>query len=132
MSLDWAQSVFSKITAYFIEHRDGFRTAMFLIGIRDFNYAGHRSDTGEIISCQMYLPMPTHGSSTADFFNPLTRHIDDLIINERANYPVERTLLTSGMVVAGVDSLFQNQIVIPTPQMDVTYQVSEESTFWRI
>ncbi|MEC9378031.1 MAG: hypothetical protein VX528_03620, partial [Candidatus Latescibacterota bacterium] len=62
----------------------------------------------------------------------LTRHIEDLIINERANYPVERTLLTSGMVVAGVDSLFQNQIVIPTPQMDVTYQVSEESTFWRI
>ncbi|MDP7633666.1 MAG: hypothetical protein QF402_12025 [Candidatus Latescibacteria bacterium] len=132
VSLEWAQSVFNKITAYFIEHRDGFRTAMFLTGIRDFNYAGHRSDTGEIISCQMYLPMPAHGSSTADFFNPLTRHIEDLIINERANYPVERTLLTSGMVVAGVDSLFQNQIVIPTPQMDVTYQVSEESTFWRI
>jgi len=132
VSLEWAQSVFNKITAYFIEHRDGFRTAMFLTGIRDFNYAGHRSDTGEIISCQMYLPMPAHGSSTADFFNPLTRHIEDLIINERANYPVERTLLTSGMVVAGVDSLFQNQMVIPAPQMDVTYQVSEKSTFWRI
>jgi len=36
------------------------------------------------------------------------------------------------MVVAGVDSLFQNQMVIPAPQMDVTYQVSEKSTFWRI
>jgi len=132
VTLDWAQRVFDRITAYFIEHRDGFRTAMFLTGIRDFNYAGHRSDTGEIISCQMYLPMPGRGSTTADFFNPLTRHIEDLMINERANYPVQRTLLTSGMVVAGVDSLYQDQIVIPTPQMNVEYQVSEESLFWRV
>ena len=132
VTLDWAQSVFDRITAYFIEHRDGFRTAMFLTGIRDFNYAGYRSDTGEIISCQMYLPMPGRGSTTADFFNPLTRHIEDLMINERANYPVQRTLLTSGMVIAGVDSLYQDQIVIPTPQMDVEYQVSEKSHFWRV
>ncbi len=131
VTLDWAQSVFEKITAYFIEHRDGFRTAMFLTGIKDFNYAGQRSDTGEIISCQMYLPMPTRGATTADFFNPLTRHIEDLIIHERANYPVERTLLTSGMVVAGVESLYQDQIVIPTPQMGVVYEAPEESMFWR-
>ena len=132
VTLDWAQSVFNRITAYFIEHRDGFRTAMFLTGIRDFNYAGQRQDTGDIVGCQMYLPMPTHGSSTADFFNPLTRHIEDLIINERANYPVERTLLTSGMVIAGVESLHRDQVVIPTPQMGVNYQVSEESMFWRV
>lgn len=132
VTLDWAQSVFDRITAYFIEHRDGFRTAMFLTGIRDFNYAGYRADTGQIIGCQMYLPMPTRGSTTADFFNPLTRHIEDLIINGRANYPVERTLLTSGMVIAGIQSLHQGQVVIPTPQMGVSYQAPEESMFWRL
>ncbi|MBT7861724.1 MAG: hypothetical protein HN712_15485, partial [Gemmatimonadetes bacterium] len=58
--------------------------------------------------------------------------IEDLIINERANYPVERTLLTSGMVIAGVESLHRDQVVIPTPQMGVNYQVSEESMFWRV
>ena len=61
ITVEWARQVFPEATAYFIEHLDGFRTTMFLVGIRDFNYAGLRADTGEIVSCQMYLPMPTHG-----------------------------------------------------------------------
>jgi hypothetical protein len=56
VSLDWARRALPQVTAYFIEHRDGFRTSMFLTSIRDFNYAGLRSDTGEIVACQMYLP----------------------------------------------------------------------------
>ena len=81
---------------------------MLLTGIRDFNYAGMLRD-GSMVSCQMYLPMPTHGSTTADFFNPLVRHVETTIINRKSPYPVERTLLTSGMVIGGVDSLFAGE-----------------------
>lgn len=130
VTFEWARNVFPRITAYFIEHLDGFKTTMFLTGIQDFNYAGYRSDTDEIVSCQMYLPMPTHGSTTADFFNPLTRHIEDLVLNNRANYPVERTLLTSGMVIAGVESLHSGNPVM-TPNMAVRYQAPKESHYWR-
>ncbi len=96
---------------------------MFLTGIRDFNYAGLRKDNGEIVSCQMYLPMPTHGSTTADFFNPLARHIETLVLEGKSPYPVERTLLTSGMVIGGVDSLHQNESLIQTPRWKFVIKV---------
>jgi len=132
VSYEWAKQVMKdSVTAYFIEHNDGFRTAMFLCPIRDFNYAGMRSDTGSIVSCQMYLPMPTHGSTTADFFNPLARHIEETVIDGKTPYPIERTLLTSGIVIAAVESLFRNQIAIETPYLNVKYQAQVESAFWR-
>ncbi|MCA9064923.1 MAG: hypothetical protein KDA96_17745, partial [Planctomycetaceae bacterium] len=97
----------------------------------DFNYAGYRRDTDEIVSCQMYLPMPNHGSTTADFFNPLTRHIEETILTGKAPYPIERTLLTSGVVIAGVNSLHAGQTRQQTPHLNVAYTAPRESTFWR-
>jgi hypothetical protein len=131
VSYEWAKATMPGTIAYFIEHRDGFRTTMFLCPIQDFNYAGLRSDNGEIISCQMYLPMPTHGSTTADFFNPLARHIESLMLSGRAPYPVERTLLTSGMVIGGVESLARQGAVYETPEMEVAYRNDGPPTFWR-
>lgn len=131
ITFDWARKVFPDALAYFVEHRDGFRTTMFLLGIQDFNYAGKRSDTGEVISCQMYLPMPGHGSTTADFFHPLVRYIEDMVMTGKVPYPVERTLLTSGMTLSGVESLFRGQVEVETPEMEVRYKVGPESTFWR-
>lgn len=130
ISFDWARRVFPEALGYLIEHLDGFRTTMFLLGIQDFNYAGQRSDTGENISCQMYLPMPTHGSSTADFFHPLVRHIEDMVITGKPAYPVERTLLTSGMTLAAVESLHRKGAFVETPEMKVRYEVGPGSTFW--
>jgi hypothetical protein len=131
VSVEWAKETFPDMLAYFIEHNDGFRTTLFLARIRDFNYAGMRSDNGQIVSCQMYLPMPTHGSTTADFFTPLVRHIETMVLENRVPYPVERTLLTSGMVIGGVDSLHRGQVPVATPEMAVAYRVGPESTFRR-
>jgi hypothetical protein len=131
VTFDWARKALANTTGYLIAHRDGFRTAMLLAPIRDFNYAGLRKDTGEIVSCQMYLPMPTHGSTTADFFNPLSHHIEEMILTGKAAYPVERTLLTSGMVIGGVDSLHAGQTLVKTPEMAVKYTGPRESTYWR-
>lgn len=130
VTFDWARNTFPDGWAYFIEHADGLRTTLFMLAIQDFNYAGLNAETGEITSCQMYLPMPTHGSSTADFFNPLIRHIETMIVENRAPYPVERTLLTSGMVIAGVNSFHQNGEVVETPEMSVRYSVPDQSLFW--
>ncbi|GIW88220.1 MAG: hypothetical protein KatS3mg108_2544 [Isosphaeraceae bacterium] len=125
-----ARRQFPDAYAYFIEHRDGFKTTLVMLPIHDFNYAGLLAD-GSILSCQMYLPMPGRASSTADFFNPLIRHIETMITENHAPYPVERTLLTSGMTLAAVDSLHQAGAVVPTPDMAVTYQAPRQSLFWR-
>ena len=131
VTFDWARTVFPEPVAYFIDHRDGFRTTMFLLAIQDFNYAGLRADTGEVIACQMHLPMPGSGATTADFFNPLVRYIEDMVIENRVPYPVQRTLLTSGMTLAAVESLHRGQIPVATPEMGVRYEVGGASTFWR-
>ncbi|CAN5722360.1 hypothetical protein BH23PLA1_BH23PLA1_20610 [soil metagenome] len=131
VTLDWARSVFPEGFASFIEHRDGFRTTMFLLPIRDFNYAGLDGETGAIHSCQMYLPMPGHGSTMADFFSPLVHHIERMILDGQAPYPVERTLLTSGMTLAGVESIHRGDQRVETPEMGVRYDSPEESTYWQ-
>lgn len=131
VTFEWARRALPDTLAYFIDHRDGFRTSLFLAPIRDFNYAGLRADNGEIVSCQMYLPMPGQGATTADFFNPLVRHIETLVLEGRAPYPVERTLLTSGMVIGGVESLHRGQMPVDTPEMEVRYQGPRASLFRR-
>jgi hypothetical protein len=131
VTFEWARKTFPEGWGYFIDHRDGFRTTLMMLPpIRDMNYAGLNSQTGEIISTQMYLPMPERGSTTADFFNPLAYHTERMIIENRVPYPVERTLLTSGMTLAGVESLHRGGPV-DTPEMAVRYTVSKESLFWR-
>lgn len=129
VTVDWARRVFPDGWGYFIEHRDGFHTTLVMVDIRDFNYAG-LDRSGRIHSCQMYLPMPTHGSSTADFFNPQIRHIERMVVTGRQPYPVERTLLTSGMTLAGVQSLHRG-VPVETPEMAVRYPVPNGSSFWR-
>jgi hypothetical protein len=133
LSFEWARKVFPDCYAYVVDHRDGLRTTMFSLPLprRDFNYAGLNSETGEIISCQMYLPMPEYGSTTADFFNPLVHYIGQMVLENKPPYPIERTLLTSGMTLAGVESLYRDQSVIETPEMAVAYRAPKESLYWK-
>ena len=131
VTFEWARKVFADGLGYFIEHRDGFHTSSFLFAVQDFNYAGLRRDNDEVIACQMHLPMPGSGATTADFFNPLVHHIERMIIENHAPYPVERTLLTSGMTLAAVESLHRGQSLIETPEMAVRYEAPKESLFWR-
>lgn len=130
VTYDWFRRTLPDTLGFFIEHLDGFRTSIYLTGVQDFNYAGLLADKS-IVSCQMYLPMPGHGSTTADFFTPLIHHIEDMILTGQAPYPVERTLLTSGMVIGGVDSLHGGQALVETPEMGVAYQSPNESLFWQ-
>ncbi len=129
ISMEWFRQTQPDTIGYLVEHNDGLKTTMLLTSIRDFNYAGMLQD-GSIVSCQMYLPMPTHGSTTADFFNPLVHHIETMMITRAAPYPVERTLLTSGMVIAGVDSLFAGEKLMLTPHLNVPYTAPRDSTYW--
>lgn len=131
-TLDWIKQSSPDAVAYFIEHCDGFRTTMFLLNglVQDFTYAG-MTKSGKIVSCQMHLPMPTRVATTADFFNPLVNSIERMIVNRRAPYRVERTLLTSGMTLSAVESLYRGGVKIDTPEMKIAYEPVAQSTFWR-
>jgi len=130
-SLDWARKALPSTIGFFIRHRDGLLTSAFLTGIRDFNYAGYLSREQRIVGCQFYLPMPGHGSTTADFFTPLIRGIEEMVLTGKSPAPIERTLLTTGLVIAGVESLANQQAVMETPHLNVAYRGPQESLFWR-
>jgi hypothetical protein len=80
----------------------------------------------------MYLPMPDGRTTLASFFSPLVHNAELMFLTGKAQYPVERTLLTSGLLIAGVESNNKGLQRIETPNLaDVRYQPNPESTFWR-
>ena len=130
--LDWLKREMRNPVAYYIEHLDGFKTTLFLLSgvVTDFTYAG-LAKSGQVFSCQMYLPMPPAVTTLADFFNPLVNNIERMMLDNAAPYPIERTLLTSGMTLFAIESLYRGGKLIETPQLDVAYQAPERSTYWR-
>lgn len=130
--LEWLKKNHRNPVAYFFEHLDGFRTSLFLLNgiVTDFNYAGMARGSSEIFSCQMYLPMPPALSTLADFFNPLMNNIERMVLENAPSYPVERTLLASGMVIFALESLYRGQLLVETPGLNVAYQAPKQSTYW--
>lgn len=120
-------------TAYHYQHRDGLRCTMLLMNglVRDFTFAAAIEGQSKPFSTQMYLPMPDGRTTLASFFSPLVHNAELMFLTGKSQYPIERTLLTSGLVIAGVDSIFQGLQRVGTPQLAVSYQPSPESTFWR-
>jgi len=129
----WCRKAATNPIAYFIEHLDGFKTTLLLFNglVDDFTYAGLIKGTGEIVSCQMYLPMPPRYTTLANFFNPQVNHIEQMVLDGTVPYPVERTLLTSGVTLFAVESLYQGQVKLETPELKVNYQPLAKSAFWR-
>ena len=58
--------------------------------------------------------------------------VEQMIVTGKTSYPIERTLLTSGMVIGGIESLFAGQVPFETEDMAIRYQGPEESMYWRI
>jgi hypothetical protein len=56
---------------------------------------------------------------------------EEMFLTGTAPYPVERTLLTTGLVEAGMRSLAGGQKRLETPHLAVRYQVPRASLFWK-
>ena len=132
-TLDEMKVLVADPVAYHYEHRDGLVSTMILLNglVQDFNFAAWVEDRDEPLSTQMYLPMPPGRTTLANFFSPQVNHIEKMFLSGQASYPVERTLLTTGLVEAGVESLFQDQARQFTPHLEISYRPPPASTFWR-
>jgi hypothetical protein len=119
--------------AYRYEHNDGLKATMLLMNglVRDFNFAAYVNGAREPWSTQMYLPMPDGRTTLANFFSPLVNNMEKMFLTGKATYPVERTLLTTGLTAAGVESLYRQQTRYDTPHLAIQYQPTKESTFER-
>ena len=119
---------------YRIEHVDGLKSTLLMLSglVHDFTVAVRIKQQDELLSTQMYLPGLNHGQTLPNFFSALAYHIETLFLTGKPPYPVERTLLTTGVLAAAIDSLAQGQQRLDTPHLkQVTYQAPRDSRFVR-
>ena len=115
--------------AYRFQYNDGLKATMLLLNglVNDFTFAAQLTGQAEPLSTLFYLPpIPNVVYSAA-----LMSKAEEMFLTGKAPYPIERTLLTSGLVEAGVRSLANNSQRQETPYLDVSYQAPRRSQFWR-
>jgi hypothetical protein len=117
------------LITYRIEYRDGLRATMALANrlVTDFTVAARVAGQADPISTLYYLPPEPNVAYSA----ALMSKAEEMFVTGKAPYPIERTLLTSGLVQSGMQSLHDGQKRLETPHLTVTYQAPKESQFVR-
>lgn len=115
--------------AYRFEYADGLKATMLLMNglVEDFTVAARLKGQAEPLSTMYHLPPNPNVVYSA----ALMSGAEKMFVTGRAPYPVERTLLTSGLVQAGLKSLAAGQTRLETPHLAVRYQAPRESLFWQ-
>jgi hypothetical protein len=115
--------------AYRFEYADGLKATMLLMNglVGDFTFAARLKGQADPLSVLFYLPpVPNVTYSAA-----LMSKVEETFLTGKPPYPVDRTLLTTGLVAAGMLSLASGQKRFQTPHLGIRYRVPRESTFLR-
>ncbi|HVT94790.1 MAG TPA: hypothetical protein VHD76_18215 [Bryobacteraceae bacterium] len=117
-----------KPVAYMIEYRDGLRATMLNLrgALQDFNFAARVKGHGTISTQFLLTPVPNVTYSAC-----LMHKVEEMFATGRAPYPVERTLLTSGMLEACHKSGGDGDQKLATPHLTVTYRAPQASQYCR-
>jgi hypothetical protein len=128
-SLEQIQQWVKDPVVYRIEYRDGLRATMALMNglVGDFTFAARLATQSQPLSTLFYLPPNPNVVYSA----ALMSKAEEMFLTGRAPYPIQRTLLTTGLVEAGVRSLASNGQKLDTPHLAIQYQAPEASLFWR-
>jgi hypothetical protein len=115
--------------AYFLEYRDGLKATLLMLNgaLKDFNFAARLKGASAIQSTQFFLsPNPNVTYSAC-----LVHGIEQMFETGVAPYPIERTLLVSGILESCLTSKVQNHERIETPHLKVAYHPPAKSCFCR-
>ncbi|MEW4531388.1 hypothetical protein [Maioricimonas sp. JC845] len=116
--------------AYRIEYADGLKATMLQMNglVQDFTFAARLKGRSEPLSTLFYLPPVPNVTYSAG----LMSKAEEMFMTGKAPYPVERTMLTSGMVQAALQSVANDQQKTATPHLNVEYTASKQSHFLRM
>ena len=115
--------------AYHYRYKDGLRATIMLLNglVEDFTFAADIGGRPKPFSTLMYLSHKTQNATIESYFNPLVHFIEQFMLTGKEPYPVERVLLATGLVCAGIDSLFQGQQRIETPHLAIRYKPAKSA-----
>lgn len=115
--------------AYFIEYRDGQKATLLMLdgALQDFNFAARVKGMAGPQATQFFLsPVPNVTYSAC-----LVSKIEQMFATGSAPYPVERTLIVSGMLESCLTSKLQNGQRLETPHLQVNYKAPKQSQYCR-
>jgi hypothetical protein len=106
--------------AFVVQYRDGVQLTVILLPeyTRGAGVAARIAGETEPLAIRF-------GGYKLEHFSKLVWHIEELVRTGQPTYPVERTLLTTGMLDAAMTSRFEGGRRIETPHLDVTYQPAQ-------
>lgn len=114
--------------AYCIEYADGLKATLLMLNgaVTDFNFAARVKGSG-IQSTQFLLtPEPNVTYSAC-----LMGKVEEMFTTRRAPYPVERTLIVSGILESCLTSRIHDHQRLETPHVSVQYQAPGRSQHCR-
>jgi hypothetical protein len=113
---------------FLLEYRDGFRAAVALLNgwLHEgdggaFTFAGKLKGRDNPVSTHFYLQQPDPFAH----FSWLVRAIDAMIQTGHPPYPVERTLLTTGVLDAAMTSRAEKHRRVETPHLAINYRPTD-------
>ncbi len=114
---------------YRFEYVDGLKATMLLMNglVNDFTFAARLKDRTEPLSTLFYLPPNPNVVYSA----ALMSKVEEMFLTGKLSHPIERTLLTTGLVAAGMESLASGQKRLETPHLAIRYAARRESEFWQ-
>jgi len=126
---DEIRALVRRPSAYFIDYADGTRATLLMFdgAVTDFTFAARLRGPAPIYSTQFLLPPNPNVAYSAC----LMRKVEEMIETGAAPYPVERTLLVSGVLESCLDSKAQGQRRVDTPHLDIHYHPPTTSQFCR-
>jgi hypothetical protein len=114
--------------AYMIEYLDGLRATVLMLNgaIKDFNFAARLKSGGTWSTQFLLTPDPNVTYSAC-----LMHWTEQMFETGVQPYPVERTLLTSGILESCLTSKSQSNARLETPHLAVDYKAPRESRYPR-
>jgi hypothetical protein len=115
--------------AFLVEFRDGVTGAVLQLDghVADETFATRVDGQEKPVSTLFWLPPPPG----AAFLEALTTHIETFFATGKPPYPVERTLLTGGILDYALESRINGGKRLETPDLDVSYAPPADSGFLR-
>ena len=130
-TIDELKHLVESPVAYQYEHADGLISTMMLMNglVQDSTSPLGSKGQGRAALDSDDCPSPGP-HQRCHFFSPLAKNIERCFATAK-HLSIGSIPLTSGLVIAGVDSLQQDQAQVETPHLNTAYQATKESTFWR-
>jgi hypothetical protein len=116
---------------FILEYRDGLKAVVYSLGGNELNswaFAADISGKEKPVSTQFWI-FPIRGKRSG--LSAFIHYVEEMMVTGRAAYPVERTLLTTGVLASLMDSNYENGRHLPegrrlkTPYLNINYRAPE-------